>query len=766
MASGTRLGPHQSKAYIYWTWTVSDPAPGATSVSVAITGDLRMDSQSSIAGNWNTNWWGGLGSGSAVRTLNLNAGQQGELISWSTTVNISDSTSTLSVAVGVNQYHGRTEDTLSVPIPKRVYSQPAAPSTPTVTRVSDSFHTVNWNRVASTAAPYTSQQLQRAQAVAGGGWSSWAGISAINTRYTNNGSHSVTDNGTAANRKYKNRVKAANTVGERYSAESAVYYTTPATPTVLTAEKLSDTSIKLTFNTAVPYSEYRSYLQYSLNGGSTWSVLATVSSGVTEYTWNTVPSGSSVIFRISTGVYDSGKIGHDLRSGYKLSNEVPLLAPPLAPTVVSPNGIALKSNTPIIFRWKHNSADSSSQQSFEVFRKYGTGATPWSSFGRVYSSQDYFIIPEGEVSRSDYLWQVRTWGAHPNPSPRSAVANITISDPPIATITAPGAVVTQSRVSISWTYSDTETPSQAAWEAELIGDSGVLEVRSGTGTQSSLTFNTRLENFSNYQAAVRVMDGVNIWSDWDQHSFSTDFDQPLEPTLTVFFDEESGSVQLDVDNPVDPLTLSHNEILRSNDGGNTWETAATIPINGTGFDNAVTIGLDSVLYKAVAWTSLPSSKESVAQSVATFSDRGYWSVGTDFELMIPLKINIKKPPKIDLTTDLHSKTLHYFAGRTLPTETAGDALAVSGSVEFAVNSVEQLTQVRQMAKLPAPHLFRLPDGTFLYASIKGVRDSRLEVGWYSIRLRITEVGKDPVVSYAMGQPIQPPGTPGLPSPIF
>ena len=110
--------------------------------------------------------------------------------------------------------------------------------------------------------------------------------------------------------------------------------------------------------------------------------------------------------------------------------------------------------------------------------------------------------------------------------------------------------------------------------------------------------------------------------------------------------------------------------------------------------------------------------------------------------MLQLRVNVgKRPPKMDVTTGLHDKVLHYFAGRDYPVESTGPALTNTGSVEFTVTSIEDRNRAHAMAKLSAPHLFRLPDGTTKYCSISPVQDTRLDEGWYKITLSVTEVGK-------------------------
>ena len=118
---------------------------------------------------------------------------------------------------------------------------------------------------------------------------------------------------------------------------------------------------------------------------------------------------------------------------------------------------------------------------------------------------------------------------------------------------------------------------------------------------------------------------------------------------------------------------------------------------------------------------------------------GYWSASPGLNLVQPLKLNLNSPPRIDLTTGLASKSLHYFAGRTSPIEMTGVSESRTGQVSFLVLTEDEMRLIRRMATLPAPHLFRMPDGTTVFASIGPVSDKRVQRGAYQITLNVTEV---------------------------
>lgn len=619
---------------------------------------------------------------------------------------------------------------------------PAAPSTPTVTQVSDTSTTVAWNRNATTAAPYSSQQVQRKERTPLGLWSDWAAVATVSTAYSNTGSHSITDS-TVSNREYRYRIKASNSAAENLSAESASIFTTPAAPATLVAEKQASGSIDISLTQAVTFQAYQTVLKYSMNGGTSWNALTTLGSGVLSYNWATPPAGSSVVLSATVKVNSAGSQGHGLVSAGTLSNVVPLTAPPNAPSSLSPNGTTFNGASASEFKWNHNTVDSSNQTAYEL-RYREVGVTPWTTAGKKTSTVQGATLPAGTFTNGkSYQWEVRTWGVHADPSPYSPTATFQASAPPSVAVISPGAVLGAALVTVVWTFYDPEGSAQSLWEASLMQGGNQLEFQSGSGAVFSVPFATRLSDATQYQVQVRGRDGAGMWSAWDQQTFTTSFPMPAVPAIAVAWNVELGSASVTISNPTvagKPAVIE-NWILRSVDNGATWDRVDTAPVNGTGFDKTVPLGIPNVLYKVVAWSNLPSSSESVAKAISTVSDRGYWSARLPNDVVLQMHINQGAAPKIDVTTGSHVKTLHWFAGRTRPVETVGEASLVTGSVEFVVPSVQQRDTAREMALMPAPHLFRLPDGTTLYCSIGPITDVRLADGWYKLTFAVTEVDK-------------------------
>lgn len=617
---------------------------------------------------------------------------------------------------------------------------PAAPGTPTITRVSDTQQTVAWSRNASVAKPVASQNILRR--VHTGSWGAFGSVGSIAADYTTNGTHSWSDTGTVANRIYQYQVKAANPAGEATSPSSVLVYTTPAAPSSVSAVRQPSGSIDITIAQGVLHSDYKTTLEYSTDGGSTWIALATLNSGVLNYTMSSPPGGSSVQFRARVVIDATGAIGNGLVSTNRVSNTVTLITPPNPPSALNPTGVVFDAGAARTFGWQHNPVDSSAQTAYELRYRIGTGA--YTSTGKITSAvQSRLIAAATFVNGQAYNWQVRTWGAHADPSNWSDSATFTTSAPPTVAITGPSGTVGVSTATATWTYYDAEGTAQSAWESQLLYNAVVAEERSGSGTATSVTFNTRLVDAGSYQVRARVRDGSGLWSNWDQSSFVTDFFTPSTPLLAGAFASGDGTVKLTIVNPaaVPGVTIAavSNTLQRSTDGGLTWvEIASDLPLNSAFSDPTAPLG-QSVLYKVEAWSALPSVAESAVLTVDTTTVAGYWSAGAGFQVVIPMRVGYKSPPKIDLESGLAQKTLHYFAGRTLPVEASGDAILRTGKASFLITNLQDRAVVAQLALLPAPHLFRLPDGTHLFASIGNVSEARVDRDAYTISLPLQEV---------------------------
>lgn len=782
------------------------------------------------------------------------------------------------------------EGTLEIPP-----NAPAAPTIQAPVRTNDNSNTVYWYDNASASAPYTGLQVQR-QAHEGN-WGAWTGL-ANGPNGSIAGNRSYGDFSTVANRVYQYRILASNGSGDAYSATSLMVFTTPGAPSSLTAIKEASGSITLNLTQSVLHTEYKTTLEYSTDGGTTWTALTTLNRSVLTYSHASPPTGAGIKYRARVLIDATGHVGNGLTSAWTESATVPLQSPPNPPSNLTPNGVAFTAVNAQTFTWKHNTVDSSAQTAYEIqYRE--VGVTAWTTTGKITSTaQSRLFAANTFLNGKQYEWQVRTYGAHATASGWSSTAVFTASALPTATVTVPGATLGSALLTTTWTYFDTEGTAQSAWEATLLQNAVVLESLAGSGTATSAAFKTRLTDATAYSVQVRVRDGSGLWSAWSTKAFSTSFPMPSTPLVATAWDDIQGAVQLTMNNaartnlardpipraltdwyasggtkvlstfsdgvtpafqatqtsntttyifstgaqgtftPGEPITLSalvefpdlvpgETYVVRAHSQtGNVYYTSGQVtitpvagvqrisvttivpaggfpandlnlsivgairpigyrmrmgqvliertaevrpftfgnatpvfnqvyrstnnvdwtlvldkaPLNTTISDPEAPLGTE-VFYRVVAWSDLPSSAAPSVVSIVVPGMAGYWSAGPAFGVVIPMWYGYKNPPAIDLDSGLAEKTLHYFAGRTYPVEFAGSAVERTGAVSFLIMSEEAKRQVERLSLLPAPHLFRLPDGLFMYASIGPVQLRRVDRGAYTVELKVQEVAK-------------------------
>lgn len=320
------------------------------------------------------------------------------------------------------------------PVPARPYAAPARQTGVTLTRNSDTQATLTWSRAATTAAPYTSQTIQY-RYWTGSAWSAWMSAATATSTAT-----SYVRTGMSANNIYQFQIRANNTVGSSSFAASNGISMTPAAPSnVVSAVSASGTQITTTWarNHVIPYSPYvTTYtIQRSVNGAA----YAALASGITtqSYTDATPGAGTNRYKVLATTTYPPGT-----SSAYVEGNTVSTIVPPLAPTLLSPNGPVVDLSQPLTFTWQHNpGADGAAQSMFRI-QYSANGGTTWQNLvSDVASSVSSYTMPGGTLPNqiTPYQWQVKTVGvASASYGPYSATATFTGSSVPTTSLYSAG----------------------------------------------------------------------------------------------------------------------------------------------------------------------------------------------------------------------------------------------------------------------------------------------------------------------------------------
>src|SRR5690625_912133 len=246
---------------------------------------------------------------------------------------------------------GPLSDWVHVTTKVRVLS---APTNVQATRVNDVPANITWTLHASTVAPVTSQRVQRSR------WDGSARAPWVNVATVSGGATSFVDTSISANNDYRYRVQAINASGTGTSADSNRVRTTPAAPTGVSAKKRG-ADIVVAFARSTPWVGDSHHEVQDNPGGAGWVTVGTTSNEG-EFVHADVNPAVSHQYRVRTVDTLTGTL-NGVWSG--LSNVVQLLAAPLAPSLVGPNG-AVDRDEPVRLEYAHNPVDTTDQTAGEI----------------------------------------------------------------------------------------------------------------------------------------------------------------------------------------------------------------------------------------------------------------------------------------------------------------------------------------------------------------------------------------------------------------
>lgn len=666
-----------------------------------------------------TNNWALSGNWSGSGSVNIS---HGSAASWSTSNRTLIATRTITVSPlyggtqrrtfsaslnGINAVPGTARVSGSFTVPRRPVSAPAAPTNLRVTRNSDGSQSLNWNNTSpgSGARPYDRIQIRRWDTAN----NTYRTIATVSTRT------SYTDRTTTSNQRYRYAVRANNAAGYSGFAYSDYIATTPAAPTNIRATK--NNAGDITVRWSLSGIRYHTGVEIWARADGTNQSTRIGYRGPGQTSWTHTNPDPSVTWAYRVRVLADNRNG----TYSSWSPTVQLLTNPLAPTRLSPTGVARDGREPITLTWQHNEVDGTDQTGYEIAHRE-RGTTTWTYSGRFDSEQSSHVLPAETYDNGITVeWRARTWGLYEGASPYSNSAYITLSTPPEATILdpEPGSTVAWSSTGVEWAYFDEDNDRQTQWRAELLDSTGdVLETRSGAGDTTSTSFTTVLRDNAEYTIRVQLRDAPGLWSQPDTSTFLVHYPTPPKPVVTGYWDHDTGSVTIEIDNPVpseteDEVEPVYNDLWRSVNGVQWALIAARVPLETAITDYIPAVGTVNY-YRAIAVSELPSQSESDPATVDT-TDTRYWvwvNAGPGFIQGVRVRDNAQ----VDIDQG-RAKELHRFAGRFKPVEFAGcqRSITVGLSARLAPESSTR-DDIFEIADLPAPACLRLPDGTRYFVS--------------------------------------------------
>lgn len=602
----------------------------------------------------------------------------------------------LKVSVSDVNLGGNPYVELTVPIPARVTEPPPAPEMVTASVLSDGWVQILWARSDTPTAPWDLIEIQSRQSTNGSTWTAWANAG------TSPGSSISTSVATQLNRMYQFRIRAINSAGQ-----SAWVTATPNIPTkpnapsnVNSAWNTAGTQVTTTWalgNYSIPTTTIR--IERSTAGGA-WTSVATGLAGTTTTWTDTSPltSGTNQ-YRVKVVVAPSGspEAHSDWTEGPALTPPVP----PLAPTNLSPNGIAVDFARPVTFAWRHNQGgDGSTQSAFTLETSSDSGSTWTVRANNISSTSSSWTMPAGTLTNgTNYLWRVRTVGITSAGAGANSVATpVTGSATPVVTIAVPGATYGAIPLSTTWTYAQSNGSPQAEWAAELyagssIGSQPPVEVRTGSGPTLTTTFTSVVQDGEAWTIRVRSRSAAGVWSDWVVRSTVIDIPLPAAVRATTAYDQCSGTVTLNLTQLaplVDETSVSTVTVQRRVAGETEWVTM----VDGLHLPNTyldvipLTNGINE--YRIIAYSTAPSVR--IMPIVTVMGTDGQGAYGED-GLWVFLSYGDAFLTTVRVHHDLsisesggRARASHHFLGRRRPVLLVGvnttRSVQVSGSLAW------------------------------------------------------------------------------------
>ena len=524
-----------------------------------------------------------------------------------------------------------------------------------------------------------------------------------------------------------------NKPGSANSAPPGNLYSTPGAPRDVQAAKITGGSIRVSWTKTTPY-----YDQWGVEIWDGETKVGTAPAGATSWTHSSFDPAITHRYRVR----QLGPGG--IVSPYsETSNSVYVLSVPGTPGGLKPQGSVIPVGEGVL-EWIHATQDTTAQTKAQV-RLRLRGERDWSTYTVTGDAQQYSLAAFGEGS---YEWQVRTWGMYKpaeeaGASPWSAVSSFLISSRPVVGILTPQTTLDTSALSVSWSYSQQGDSKQVLARVRVTDatENRVVADETIQGAASSYTVPERAANGHEYIVVVSAMSDEGLSSTEATRRVKVRYAPPEAPNISAQWDDSTGVVSIGITNPPPTpgktVEAVSNQVDRSQDDGQTWETIAeNLPIDVTIQDHEAP-SAGTIFYRVTASSATPSS-ESTTAAITAVSRQVWISGGPGYRTCVGLRYE----PEVTVTPSLLHREVKHFAGRARGVEVTGTAVKRSISVSAVLTDSEYATHVQkleQLAVLPAPFLYRDPLGRRIYCSLSSISAPRSVGGMWKISLELEEV---------------------------
>lgn len=670
-----------------------------------------------VSDNYNTLvFYGGVSKSISNVNGSISAGQSHELGRASFTVpRLHGRANSYTVGARLDGYTvGTPSVTKDGSVPAAGYNSPARPLL-YVTRQSDSRVQITWDATPDPGAPVHGFNLEQRED--GGTW----------RRIMNTADGTLrgwTDTSVSRGHVYDYRVRAVGPGGEsEWNTYNGLYMTPFAPASVVVARDGQDVVVTWA-NRGV--GDYTTHVWLGDTTAGAANLSGPLDPGVNSFRATGLDVTKEYVFTV-------GHITPDGLSATTVSNTVRLLAAPLAPTNLAPNGTFEPTNTPIKFTWSHTPTDGTAQSRYEF--RYRT--SPTGSWYATASSSSASSYSRSMSTTGTYEWQVRTWGQDTTkPSEWSQIATVHLQARPSASWVGLPSKVTSDRVAATFTDS---ISGEHQFEVELVINGRIMRKVTGTKERGnrSLMF-TALPNGASCQLRVRVLDMV--WSNWTTASFTVAYDAPGAPTVSTTWVRETGAVALKVTfSGASPVT-NHVRVerLTPSSTGEPVLIADNVS-NGQTVTDSTPSGNGVNTYRVTAVNTSLATSTSVEVEVDTSTAPIRDIMLTPVSGAAP--VMVRWDPERQITFGVTDMVLHHMAGRSRPVVFSGLHRDREVKVEGTILRSEASNVDAFLALVDAavPVLYRDPAGVRVWGAISSIDIGRSrQVGSHDVSFTIRE----------------------------
>lgn len=505
-------------------------------------------------------------------------------------------------------YNGSTPTLcLSLWIPGRPYAPPLEPFPRSATRDNDSEITVNWTRTDTAQRPWDFVQVALNR-YGTNGWQAMGIVASIpgqpaSAHFTNLPTNYI----------YDYIVLSGNSVGNSGWFSVGWVWTRPDPPSNVSAVLgPTGTTIPITWvNHHYSDGSQTLTIERSVGGGG-WAQVATGLSWGTAAWEDPTPGAGTNKYRVK--VTSAG-----LDSTWAESNVVSTVVPPLAPTALAPDGIAVDTfGLGAVLTWTHNPGGDFAAQSHYTIEKSSDGGANWTALAaatNVASAVSSHTVAPGVLANGGtWMWKVKTQGGTTAAfGPFSDPATINAETTPTLSFAAgqPSNPTLALPVRVGWVYAQAQAVAQTAWEASLFAADAVtlLEHQGGTGATALVSFAYPVTDGVTYWVAVRAMSGSGLWSIWITTDTTIDLPPPAPTTLVPTYQPCTGTMSLAITSadPGPGEAVVESVVVERRVAGGDWVVLARdVPPVTTMLDLIpLTNGLNE--YRATGVSSTPST---------------------------------------------------------------------------------------------------------------------------------------------------------------